>query len=97
MWSSVMPRARASAPWPPFARRSTRSRPVALLAGEGAELAAQDAVVRVVDVAVEDVAGPVAVLTAVDQIRDGAEAQIARLEQAQGIGLGEALAGDGLS
>ena len=70
---------------------------VALLAGEGAELAAQDAVVRVVDVAVDDVAGAVAHLALAGEVGDGAEGvQVLALEQAQRVGLGNALAGGDL-
>src|SRR5258708_23243919 len=35
---------------------------VAFLSGKGAELAVQDAVIRVIDVAIDDVAGPPAIL-----------------------------------
>src|SRR6266545_103568 len=67
---------------------------VAFLAGERAELAAQDAVVRIVDVAVDDVAGATAVLALVDKIRNGADGvQVFALEKPQGVGLGNPVAG----
>src|SRR6266571_5540424 len=68
---------------------------VAFLAGERAELAAQDAIVRVVDVAVEDVAGAAPILALVHKIRDGADGvEVFALEQPQGVGLGHPFAGD---
>jgi len=63
---------------------------VALFAREGAELAAQDAVVRVVDVAVDDVAGAVADAALPRDVRDRADGvQVFALEQAQRVGLGD--------
>src|ERR1051325_5979646 len=63
---------------------------VALLAREGAELAAQDAVVGVVEVAVDDVAGAVADLAFPGEIGERAKGiEVFRLEQAQCVGLGE--------
>src|SRR5437879_8676831 len=68
---------------------------VAFLAGERAELAAQDAVVRIVDVAVDDVAGAAPILALVHKIRDGADGvEVFALEQPQGVGLGHPFAGD---
>ncbi len=70
---------------------------VAFLAGERAELAAQDAVVRVVDVAVDDVAGAVADLLLAREVGDGADGvQILALEQPERIGFGNAFAGGDL-
>ena len=70
---------------------------VALLAGEGAELAAQDAVVRVVDVAVDDVAGAVAHLALAGEVGDGADGvQVLALEKAERVGLGDPFAGGDL-
>ena len=70
---------------------------VALLAGERAELAAQNAVVRVVDVAVDDVAGAVAHLAPPGQVCNGAQGiQILAFEQPQRVGLGNPLAGGDL-
>src|ERR1019366_6964572 len=70
---------------------------VALLAGEGAELAAQDAVIRVVDVAVDDVAGTAGHFALPDKVGDGAEnVQVVALEKAERVGLGNPLAGGDL-
>ena len=70
---------------------------VALLAGEGAELAGEDAVVRVVEVAVEDVAGAVAHLPLPREVRDGPDGvDVLALEKPQGVGIGKALPGDDL-
>ena len=70
---------------------------VALLAGEGAELAAQDAVVRVVDVAVDDVAGAAARFALASEVGDGADGvEVFALEQAESVGLGDPLAGGDL-
>lgn len=61
---------------------------VAFLAREGAELAGEDAVVRVVDVAVDDVAGMVTHLLLPREIGDGAEGvEVFRFKQAQRVGL----------
>src|SRR3989442_4260146 len=68
---------------------------VAFLTGERAELAAQDAIVRIVDVAVDDITGAAAVLALVHKIGDGADCvEVFALEQPQGIGVGNPLAGD---
>ena len=67
---------------------------VALLAGEGAELAVQDAVVRVVDVTVDDVAGAVAHFALPGEVGDRADGiQLFALKKAEGVGLGDPLAG----
>src|SRR5882762_6807609 len=59
---------------------------VAFLFREGAELAREDAVVRVVDVAVDDEAGAVAVLFRADEIGDGSKGvQVLRFKQPQRI------------
>ena len=68
---------------------------VAFLFGERAELAGEDAVVRVVDVAIDDEAGAQAILTLVDEIGDGTKGvQVFRLKQPQRVGVGDALARD---
>ena len=70
---------------------------VAFLARERAELAREDAIVRVVDVAVDDVAGAVAGFFLARQIGDGADGvQILRFKQPQRISLGNAFAGGDL-
>ncbi len=66
---------------------------VALFAGERAELAAQDAVVGVIDVAIDDVAGAVAGFALAGQVRDGADGvQVLRFKQPERVGLGNAFA-----
>ena len=66
---------------------------VPLLAGKGAELAGEDAVVRVVDVAIDDVAGALADLSLPDEIRDGTDGvEILGFEQALGVGVGDSFA-----
>jgi len=70
---------------------------VPLLAGEGAELAAQDAVVRVIDVTVQDVAGPAADLALAGQAGDGAQrVQVFAFKKAERVGFGNPLAGGDL-
>src|ERR1035438_8636624 len=70
---------------------------VALLAGEGAELAAQDAVVRVVDVTVDDVAGAVAHFALPGEVGNRANGvQVFALEKAKRVGFGNPLAGGDL-
>ena len=67
---------------------------VAFLSGEGAELAAQDAVIRVVDVAIDDVAGAVTHLALPGKVGNRTDGiQILALEQAQGVGFGNPFAG----
>ena len=76
-----------------FLDRQLKTVLVALFAGEGAELAAQDAVIRVIDVAVDDVAG--AVLALVHKIGDGPRrVEVFALEQPQGVGFGNPFASD---
>src|ERR1035437_2554157 len=68
---------------------------VAFLARERAELAREDAVVRVVDVAVDDVAGAVADFALPHEIGDGTEGvQVLRFKQPHRIGFGNAFARD---
>ena len=70
---------------------------VALFAGEGAELAGEDAVVRVVDVTVDDVVEAIARLFLAGEVGDGADGiDILALEQAEGVGLGDASTGGDL-
>ena len=70
---------------------------VAFLARERAELARQDAIIRVVDVAVDDVAGAVAGFFLARQIGDGADGvQVLRFKQPERVGLGNAFAGGDL-
>src|SRR5438445_5245605 len=65
---------------------------VAFLARERAKLAAQDAVVRVIDIAVDDVAGAAAVPAPVDEVRNGADrVEVFALEEPQGVGVGNPL------
>jgi hypothetical protein len=68
---------------------------IAFFPGEGAELAAQDAVVGVIDVAIDDVARTVADFLLSREVGDGAnDVQVFALEKAQGIGFGDALTCD---
>ncbi len=70
---------------------------VALFPGKGTELAAQDAVVRVVDVAVDDVAGAAADFALAGEVGDGADGiKVFAFEQAERVGLGDPLAGSDL-
>src|ERR1035437_10997053 len=71
---------------------------VALLLRKGEELAGEDAVIRVVDVAIDDEAGAVvAGLFLPRKIGDGTEGvQVFRFKQPQRIGLGNAFARDDL-
>src|ERR1039457_3264599 len=70
---------------------------VTLLAGKRTELAAQDTVVRVVDVAIDDVASAIAHLALPGEVGDGTEGvQVFALEKAKRIGLGDPLAGGDL-
>ena len=70
---------------------------VALFAGKGAELATQDTIIGVVDVAIEDIAGPVTVLSVADQIGNGTKrVQVLALEKPQGFFFGNAFAGSDL-
>jgi hypothetical protein len=64
---------------------------VAFLACERAELARQDAIVRVVDVTIDDVAGAIADLFLTRQIGDGADRiQILRFKQPERVGFRDA-------
>jgi hypothetical protein len=77
-----------------FLDREHESVGIPLFSSERAELAAQDAIIGIIDVPVDDVTGPVAVFALANEIGDGAErVQVTSLEQAQGVGLVEALAG----
>jgi hypothetical protein len=70
---------------------------VAFLARKRAKLARQNAVIRVVDVAVDDVAGAVPHLFPAGQIRDGPNGvQVLRFKQPERIGLGNAFVGGDL-
>ena len=98
MCSSVMPSFSASRAFcDDFLDGELEAVGVAFLARERAELARQDAVIRVVDVAVDDVAGAVADLFLPRKIRDGADGvQVLGFKQPQRVGLGNAFAGDDL-
>src|SRR4051812_27134797 len=77
-----------------FLNRQLESIGIALLFGEGAELAAQDAVVGVVNIAVNDVTGAVAVFAFANQFGDGTDGvEVLGFEQAKGVGFGNALTG----
>ena len=68
---------------------------IAFLARERAELAGEDAIVRVVDVTINDEAGAQAVFTLVHEIGNGTNGiQVFRLKQPQRVGLRNAFAGD---
>ncbi len=70
---------------------------VAFLARERAELAGEDAVVRVVDVAVDDVAGAIADFLLSREISDCADGvQVLGFKQPQRVGVGNAFAGGDL-
>ena len=70
---------------------------VAFLARERTELARKDAVVRIVDVAIDDVARAVADLALPDKICDGADGvQVSRFKEPEGVGIGDAFIGDNL-
>ena len=69
---------------------------VAFFAGERAELAAQDAVVGVVDVGVDDVGGAVADFALAGDVGKGAEGvNVFGIEKAEGFVVGEPFACDG--
>ena len=69
---------------------------VAFLARERAELARKDTVIRIIDVAIDDVAGTVvAAFFLPRKIRDGADGiQVLRFKQPQRVSLGNAFARD---
>src|ERR1700679_4167023 len=70
---------------------------IAFLAREGTELAGKNAVIRVIDVAIDDVTGPVANLALAHKIRNGPDGvQIPGFKQPQGAGLRNAFASDDL-
>src|ERR1039457_5601154 len=70
---------------------------VTLLAGKRTELAAQDTIVRVVDVAVDDVAGAIAHLSLPGEVGNRANGvQVFALEKAKRVGFGNPLAGGDL-
>ena len=80
-----------------FFDRELKAVGVTFLARERAELARQDAIVRVVDVAIDDVAGAVAGLFMARQVRDGPDGvQVLRFKQPQRVGFGNAFAGGDL-
>src|ERR671925_343580 len=61
--------------------------------GERTELTAQDAVIGVVDVAIEDIAGATGVLALVHEVRDRAHGvQVFAFEQPKSLGVGNPLA-----
>ena len=67
---------------------------VAFLFGERAELATQDAVIRVIDVSIDDVAGAISIFALANEISDCAErVQIARFKKAKRVGVGNAFVG----
>ena len=94
MCSSVMPSFSASRAFrDDFLDGELEAVGVAFLAGERAELAAQDAVIGVIDVAVDDVAGAVAGFLLPREIRDGADGvQVLGFKQPQRVRLGNAFA-----
>ena len=70
---------------------------IAFLARERAKLAGQNTVVRIVDVAIDDVARAVADLALPDKICDGADGvQVSRFKEPEGVGIGDAFIGDNL-
>src|SRR5450432_2141296 len=70
---------------------------IALFASKRTELTRQDAIVRIVDVTVDDIAGVVADLALTHEISDGPDhVQVFRFKQAQCIGIGNAFARDDL-
>src|SRR5467141_1055951 len=67
---------------------------VPLLPGEGAKLAAQDAVVRIVDIAIKNVACPISHFASPGNVCNSSNRiQILALEEPQGIHIGNALIG----
>lgn len=67
---------------------------VAFFAGEGAELAGEDAVVGVVEVAIDEVGGEVTDLALAGEVGEGAEGvEVGMGEELEGVGVGETLAG----
>lgn len=67
---------------------------VTFFAGEGAELATEDAVIGVIDVAVDDIAGAGVVTLAVGEVGEAADGgDIGVLQEEEGVLFGDALAG----
>jgi hypothetical protein len=80
-----------------FINRQLEPVGIALLSGKGTKLAAQDAVVRVVDVAIDDIAGPIANFSLARHIGYRPDRiYILALEKAQRVRFGNAFAGDNL-
>ena len=70
---------------------------IALFPRKRAKLAAQNAIVRIVDVAVQDITGPVADFALTREVSDGAKrVQVLALDKPQRVGLGNAFAGGDL-
>src|ERR1041385_1011088 len=68
---------------------------IALFAGERAELAAQNAVVRVINVTIDDVTGAIAHLSLPNHIGDCADGvYVLALEKAESFSFGDTLTGD---
>src|SRR5262245_38692773 len=66
---------------------------ISLLSSEGTELATQDAVIVIIEVTIDNVAGPIANLSLSGEVGDGSHGvQILALEKAQRIGFGNSLA-----
>jgi hypothetical protein len=80
-----------------FIQAQLESVGIALLAGEGTELAAQDAVIGIVDVAVDDVTGAIAHFALPRQISNCADGiEVFAFEEPQGVAFGNAFAGGNL-
>src|SRR5207249_11858572 len=80
-----------------FVRAILETIGVALLAGKGAELAAQNAVIGVVEITVENIAGAVAHFLLSAKISDGAERiKVFAFKQPQRVRFGDAFARDHL-
>ena len=77
-----------------FIGRQLKTIGIAFLTSKRAELAAQDAIIRIIDVAVDDIAGPISLLAqpaSPRQIRNGADhIQIFALEKPQRVRFGNA-------
>ena len=70
---------------------------ISLFPGERAELAAQNAIVRVVNVTIDDVAGPIADFSLPDHVGDCADGvYVLALEEPESFRFGDALTGDNL-
>lgn len=78
-----------------FIHRKLETVGVAFLARKRTELARQNAIVRIVDIPIDDIAGAVAHFALPDEIRDCPEGvQVPGFKQAQRVGFGNALAGN---